>query len=282
VGAARAERSSVDDDGDRFDYRGGDFVEKQEAREGKEGVMPLEKNLADGQKWEFDGEVANAFDDMLERSIPNFRAMRTLVSRLGRRFLIDGADVVDLGASTGEGILSLLGGFPPNQYETQHVFALIEKSPAMLAVLREKFSFMRNVLVLDWDLRTEYPKAKACLTMSILTLQFVPIEYRQRVLRKVFETTVPGGAFIIVEKVLGSSAELDELFVTEHHGMKAAAGYSDEEIRRKRLSLEGVLVPVTAEFNEDLLRKAGFSEVECFWRCLNFAGWLAIKGGSTR
>jgi len=148
-------------------------------------------------------------------------------------------------------------------------------------VLKEKFSGMGNVLVLDLDLRTAYPKAKTCLTLSILTLQFVPIEYRQRILRKIFETTIPGGAFIIVEKVLGGAAELDEIFVTEHHATKAAYGYSDEEIRRKRLSLEGVLVPVTAAFNEDLLRKAGFSDVECFWRCLNFAGWLAIKGGAS-
>jgi hypothetical protein len=60
-----------------------------------------------------------------------------------------------------------------------------------------------------------------------------------------------------------------------------ANGYGEEEgeeeIERKRLSLEGVLVPVAAEWNEDLLRRAGFDEVECFWRCLNFAGSVAIK-----
>ena len=54
-------------------------------------------------------------------------------------------------------------------------------------------------------------------------------------------------------------------------------GYSAEEIERKRLSLEGVLVPVTARMNEDLLRSAGFDQVDCFWRWANFAGWLAIR-----
>jgi tRNA (cmo5U34)-methyltransferase len=34
---------------------------------------------------------------------------------------------------------------------------------------------------------------------------------------------------------------------------------------------------VTAKWNEDLLRDAGFRTVECFWRHLNFAGWVAVK-----
>ena len=46
---------------------------------------------------------------------------------------------------------------------------------------------------------------------------------------------------------------------------------------RRRVALEGVLVPETASGNERLLRKAGFSDVECFWRWMNFASWVAVK-----
>ena len=45
------------------------------------------------------------------------------------------------------------------------------------------------------------------------------------------------------------------------------------------LALEGKLVPVTAHWNEELLRNAGFAQVECFWRWCNFAGWIAVKEG---
>lgn len=48
-------------------------------------------------------------------------------------------------------------------------------------------------------------------------------------------------------------------------------------LKDKRKSLEGVLVPITAKWNEELLESAGFSQIDCFWRCLNFAGWIAIK-----
>jgi tRNA (cmo5U34)-methyltransferase len=40
-------------------------------------------------------------------------------------------------------------------------------------------------------------------------------------------------------------------------------------------------VPVTAGWNEEMLRGAGFQEIDCFWRWLNFAGWVAVKSGRT-
>jgi tRNA (cmo5U34)-methyltransferase len=95
--------------------------------------------------------------------------------------------------------------------------------------------------------------------------------------RDVFLSTVDGGAFVLVEKVLGSTAESDAVLVAAYYDTKREAGYTDEEIDRKRLSLEGVLVPVTARWNEDMLSRTGFRDVECIWRTLNFAAWVAVK-----
>jgi tRNA (cmo5U34)-methyltransferase len=45
----------------------------------------------------------------------------------------------------------------------------------------------------------------------------------------------------------------------------------------KRRSLENVLSPLEPEWNEALLKEAGFRRVQMFWRCLNFCGWIAVK-----
>jgi tRNA (cmo5U34)-methyltransferase len=158
----------------------------------------------------------------------------------------------------------------------------VEVSPPMLHTCRERFASEIGAgcfSLLDLDLRRGYPDVHAALTLSMLTLQFVPIEHRPRVVRDVYEHTEPGGAFLLIEKVLGNSATTDRLMTDLYYDLKRAHGYGEDEIERKRLSLEGVLVPVAAEWNEDLLRRAGFDDVECFWRCLNFAGWVAIKNG---
>ena len=111
----------------------------------------------------------------------------------------------------------------------------------------------------------------------MLTVQFTPIEYRQRIIQQVHDALIPGGCFILVEKVLGATSGIDAMMVEEYWEMKGRKGYSKDEIKRKRLSLEGVLVPVTAHWNEELLKMAGFTDVDCFWRWMNFAGWVAVR-----
>ena len=110
-----------------------------------------------------------------------------------------------------------------------------------------------------------------------LTFQFLPVDVRPRVLHDVFRTTSSGGALVLVEKLRGDTPELDAQWTEEYEAMKRANGYTQEAIDRKRLSLEGVLVPLTEHENAALLREAGFSTVEMFWRHLNFAAWVAVK-----
>src|SRR5947207_14882430 len=105
------------------------------------------------------------------------------------------------------------------------------------------------------------------------------MEGRPRILRAVWEHAVAGGALLLVEKVLPGSTRTDRLMTELYHDLKRDQGYGEEEITRKALSLEGVLVPASAEWNEDALGEAGFAEVECLWRWLNFGAWLAVADG---
>jgi len=233
-------------------------------------------------RWTFDDSVTAVFDDMLQRSIPQYEVMRATVHILARDFIRSGKLVVDLGASSGEGIAPLVQDEAARGSAAPARFVAIECSPAMLTELRQRFVSSDGtglVTIVDHDLRSGLPDLgeEASLILSVLTLQFVPMEYRQQLIQAAYEALAPGGAMILVEKVLGSGAWLDKQFVRHYLDNKMLNGYSAEEVDRKRLSLEGVLVPVTARWNEDMLQRAGFSEIDCFWRWLNFAGWLAVK-----
>lgn len=226
-------------------------------------------------RWAFDDEVTRVFDDMLRRSIPELATMRSLVFEVGQRFVRPDTCVVDLGCSRGDSVAPFMMTFGT----TVH-FVGVEVSPHMLSAARARFEEeieAGTFELLDLDLSRTYPDAKASLTLAVLTLQFVPLERRLQVVQEVYDRTLPGGAFILVEKVLGSSAPVDAILTDLYEGLKRRNGYTQQDIDRKRLSLEGVLVPLTAGWNEDLLRRAGFSDVECFWRSLNFAGWVAVK-----
>jgi tRNA (cmo5U34)-methyltransferase len=227
-------------------------------------------------RWTFNSEVADVFDDMLRRSIPQYDEMRALVERIGAHFVQPSTDVVDLGCARGDALDPFV-----RAYGAQNRFIGIEASAPMAMHARERFAgYIRAgiVEIRDLDLRQHYAAdVRSSLTLLVLTLQFVPIEHRARLLRDVFLHTVAGGALVLVEKILGPSARLDALLTDEYLAMKRRHGYSDDEIARKRLALEGVLVPVTARWNEEMLRNAGFVDIECIWRWVNFAAWVAVR-----
>jgi tRNA (cmo5U34)-methyltransferase len=200
--------------------------------------------------------------------------MRRTVELVGRRLVQPGTDVVDLGCSRGESIAPFV--------DPSVRCVGVEVSPPMLAAARRRFRgevAEGLVELLDLDLRDGYPEVRSSLALLVLTLQFTPVEDRPRILRAVADHTVPGGGILLVEKVGGDTPALDRLLVGLHEELKHANGYTQEEIDRKRMSLAGVLVPLTAAENEELLRGAGFGEVECVWRALNFAAWVGVRAG---
>lgn len=226
------------------------------------------------EKWEFDAGVTECFEDMLRRSIPQYDVMREAVFSLTSHYRQDKTAIIDLGASRGDAVAPMIA-----KWGCYNQWVLVEVSEPMLAVLRERFQGYADAGVLsiaDTDLTEDFPPVRASIILSILTLQFIPIECRQQVLHRAYQSLLPGGALIIVEKVLGETAQLDDVMVNLYYDFKRQS-YGEEEIQRKRMALRGVLVPLTAQWNVEMLRRVGFTQIDCFWRWMNFAGWVAVK-----
>ena len=227
-------------------------------------------------KWEFDTQVTKVFDEMLERSIPSYQRMRTLVTEIVKYHIkqnnLTHNNILDLGCSTGEQIEQL-----KNQLH-QNYYIGLECSQPMLKEARQKLRGEYNIAIQNKDIIKEDFEVKNCgAILSILTLQFIPIEYRQEVLKKVYDSLSKKGIFIFVEKIIGDNYNYSELYEQLYYNMKYINGYSTQEIRDKRMKLEGVLVPVTNQFNIDLLKQAGFTKIDIFWKDLNFIGYIVMK-----
>jgi tRNA (cmo5U34)-methyltransferase len=227
------------------------------------------------EHWTFDESVTGVFPDMLRRSIPQYDVMRQAVFDLGKNFVTPSTTIVDLGCSLGDSLDSFICSFgESNRYLG------IEISEPMLKTASQRFAneIESGVLQISaLDLRFNYPVVPASLTLCVLTLQFIPLEFRQRILADIYASTLPGGGLIVVEKITGQGSQLHKQFGDLYHAHKNANGYSFHEIEKKRLALENVLVPLTARWNEELLRAAGFAEVDMFWKWMNFAGFIAVR-----
>ena len=231
----------------------------------------MRDNVKPGEKWEFNEDVAACFANMLERSIPDYKSMRALTYKAGERFIQPDTLIVDVGCSTGLAVEPFV-----EKYQDENDFLLIDNAPAMVDACRKRFAAVPGVLVKAGNLWEYLPLPdKASLVLSVLSLQFMPTSYRQKMLSDIYEGLTPGGALILVEKIVSES--LNELMVHLYDEMKRENGYTDDQIMEKRRSLENVLSPLKVGWNVDMLRTAGFKQVDMFWRCLNFCGWIAVK-----
>ena len=113
----------------------------------------------------------------------------------------------------------------------------------------------------------------------MVSIQFTPIEYRQRIYAELYKRLKPGGALIVMEKVRGISADMDDLLRDLYYDENARNGLSQEATEKKRKSIERFLVPETDAQNHENLYQAGFSKykVARFWQDLQFCSYLAIK-----
>ena len=240
------------------------------------------------ERWEFDEKVTEVFDDMLTRSIPDYHTMRKLVAELVSQNVTSTSIVLDLGCSRGDNIASIM------KYLKEKAPALypgvkyigVENSAPMVAAAKSALQEPIAAGMVDiqhHDIQAgiaSYPMQTTTninIVCSVLTLMFIPMEARQTIVENLYEMMPEGGAFILVEKMLGSSGSIQEQMVNAYYDMKLENGYSEEDIETKAQSLEGVLVPMTMSANIEMLKQAGFQEVDCFWRWMNFGGLLAMK-----
>ncbi len=235
----------------------------------------LFNNSANNGPFEFNESVANVFEDMLERSIPMYLECQALAVHWCVKYARANTSIYDLGCSTGTLLLKLAQSLDPNINIT---LLGIDNSPAMLEKCRK--TLMASPVVCELiqaDLNQELSLKNASAVVMNYTLQFVLPENRVLILKSIHQNLLPGGSLIIIEKVKSAIPDLDRTFIEFYHQFKKDQGYSDLEISRKRDALENVLIPLSVEENQALLKKAGFQTVDLFFKWNNFAGFIALK-----
>jgi tRNA (cmo5U34)-methyltransferase len=235
----------------------------------------MRDEIIPGKEWSFNEDVANVFDDMLTRSIPGYENMRENVIKMISPVITNGGYILDLGCSHGEMIAKLIKDLGSSMYVN---YVGVDSSTAMVSKARTRFADDERVTIVHANIAdAEMQRLRYDTILSVLTMQFIPIEHRQHILKQIYDALTPNGCFILVEKVLGESSSAQDHLVSVYHQMKKDNGYSDEQVEAKRVSLQNVLVPLRASENIRMLKSAGFSVVQPFWQNLNFVGIYASK-----
>ncbi|MED5353646.1 MAG: carboxy-S-adenosyl-L-methionine synthase CmoA [Nitrospinota bacterium] len=247
-------------------------IKRNEVMKHKDDIF-LDKNSP--TKFEFDSGVAEVFEDMLERSVPLYRECQNLTVNWCKRLATSDKYIYDLGCSTGSLLLLLTKSI--STLPRVHLIG-VDSSAAMINKALNKLSnFPGSAGFIKANLDDSFSFNDSCAIVMNYTLQFIPVENRAPLLKKIYESLMPGGGFILNEKVLSEHELLSETFVEMHHDFKKGHGYSKMEISKKRDALENVLVPLKLSKTMTLVHEAGFTTVDIFFKWNNFAGIIALK-----
>ncbi len=225
--------------------------------------------------FKFSAKVAGVFDDMVNRSVPFYGEMQRMTAELAADFVQPGTNVYDLGCSTGTTMIGMNTLIPPDIkfIGVDDAVEMLEKCDSKL----KEAGFERPYDLQVADLNVNVDIQNASVVVLCLTLQFVRPIFREKLVKTILNGLVPGGALILVEKILAEDSVFNREFIKYYYNHKRRNHYSELEISQKREALENVLIPYKLSENIHMLRDAGFAHCEVFFKWYNFSGLIAVK-----
>jgi tRNA (cmo5U34)-methyltransferase len=235
----------------------------------------FKEEIEQASDFKFGANVANVFDDMVNRSVPYYGEIQRMMAELAADHAKEGSDVYDLGCSTGTTMIGMDTLVNPKVR-----FVGIDDSQEMLDKCKLKLSeigFSREYELRCADLSQGVKINNASVVVLCLTLQFVRPIYREQLLKNIYDGLNSGGALILVEKILAEDSNFNRDFIKYYYNYKRRNNYSELEISQKREALENVLIPYKLSEDIAILRDRGFINCEVFFKWYNFAGIIAVK-----
>ena len=240
----------------------------------------LYRDLDSGDEpFRFDETVARVFPDMLQRSIPGYMASIEAIGSLAARFVTASSTAYDLGCSLGAATLAMRQAIRApgcRIVAVDNAPAMIDRCKTILAEDDRRNDPPTPVELVLGDIR-EVEVRNASMVVLNYTLQFLAMDDRDAMIRRIADGLNPGGLLVLSEKVVDDDEHMEKLLVDLHHEHKRRNDYSALEVSRKRAALENVLVPESVAAHRQRLQGAGFRHSAVWLRYFNFVSIVAIR-----
>ena len=229
------------------------------------------KDFPKNHKFIFDNNVADVFEDMVNRSVPGYEFLIENIGVMAKKFYQKNTVIYDLGSSLCACSLSILEKL--KNVEVQ--ICAVDSSRPMIDICkkninRKEIKFIHSD-ILDIDIKN------TSVVILNLTLQFVSLEKRTYLLEKIFSKLNKNGVIIITEKIKIDKMSDDIFFKNFHDFFKENNGYSKEEIDRKKIALSETMIIESEKIHEDRFRGIGCKKFYKWFQCYNFVSWVLIK-----
>lgn len=201
------------------------------------------------------------YDSWICKAVPGYGEMRQIALELLPPLPQAPLQILDLGAGTG-----LFSTLVQSKYPTAH-FTLWDVADKMLEVAKGRFAnSAAQFSYVVGDYRSFSEVDAYDLIISSLSIHHLSDPEKQELFRRIFQSLKPGGIFLNMDQIKGSTPELQETYCRKWEEITRINGATVEEIRggveRRRLYDR----EATMENQLQWLREAGFQEVDCVYK----------------
>ena len=213
--------------------------------------------------------VSKKYDSQREYLIPCFKDFYTACLPLVKS-LTHAKTVLDIGAGTGL-FTQFIYDLNPNMH-----FTLTDLSSQMLDVAKERFDGLSNFNYVELDFSKAALPGKYDLIISGLAIHHLEDADKAKLYKNIYQSLNDGGLFINADQVAGKNLLFDSLYKYYWRETVSTSGLDREALIQafERTKLDK-LAPLETQLK--MLEKAGFNEVDCIYKNMNFAVFGGFK-----
>lgn len=203
------------------------------------------------------------------RHVPGLHDLHRMVDILLSEHLDDDGRLFVLGAG---------GGLELQVFAEKHPgwqFVGIDPSPEMIDQARTILGTHIDRVAFHQGYVDDAPEGPFDGATSLLVLHFLPRAERLHTLRELRCRLRPGAPFIAVHHSFPRAEGADDLWLRRNAAWLMAGGVPEPQATAGIATMKERLPVLAPDADAELLRAAGFSDVQLFYAAFTFKGWVA-------
>jgi tRNA (cmo5U34)-methyltransferase len=227
----------------------------------------------------FDRETASCYSQRRPAWLPEFEYAFGLAPELVRPYARPGAEILDIGAGTGNLTRTVL------EKISDVNAVLLDFSPNMLAAVDQVLqAFPGRYRTVAGDFATaDLGTARYAAVISSFAIHHLRSADQYLALyRKIRAALTSPGIFVCIDVVAGATDELSLRNEDEWRAYLAGQGFPPAEVDRILSNYHVEDSPESVPVHLSLLREAGCSAADVIWKKANFAVYTGIANGYSR
>lgn len=218
-----------------------------------------------------DPTAVSSYAERTARIVPGLRDLHRMAGVLLAERAPADARILVLGAGGGLE-LKALGEMQPGWH-----FDGVDPSAEMLELARTTLGSMAPRVRLHEGYIDSSPKGPFNGATCLLTLHFLPPAVRLKTLQEMHLRLKPGAPLVVAHHSFPSEEPVRERWLARNAAFAATSGINVTQAKGSIATMKERLPVLSPAQDVDLLREAGFADIELFYCAFTFKGWVAHR-----